>query len=40
LPAKRPKYSKLDNYGLKETTGMDMPTWQSAVDRFLEEMRI
>jgi len=40
LPAKRPKYSKLDNYGLKETIGIDMPTWQSAVDRFLEEMGI
>jgi len=38
LPAKRPKYSKLDNFGLFETTNFKMPEWKDAVDRFLKEI--
>jgi dTDP-4-dehydrorhamnose reductase len=38
LPAKRPKYSKLDNFGLYETVGFKMPDWKEAVDRFLKEI--
>ena len=38
LPAKRPKFSKLDNFGLKETVGIEMLQWENAVDRFLEEL--
>ncbi|ABR30931.1 dTDP-4-dehydrorhamnose reductase [Thermosipho melanesiensis] len=38
LPAKRPKYSKLDNFGLCETVGFKMPDWKEAVDRFLKEI--
>ena len=38
LPAKRPKYSKLDNFGLFETTNFKMPEWKDAVDRFLKEL--
>ena len=37
LPAKRPGYSVLDNYGLKETINYEMPDWQDATDRFLKE---
>lgn len=38
LPAKRPGYSVLDNYGLNETIGYEMPTWQNATDRFLVQL--
>lgn len=38
LPAKRPKYSKLDNFGLYETVGFKMPDWKGAVNRFLKEI--
>ena len=38
LPAKRPKYSKLSNFGLKETVNIEMPDWKNAVDRFLKEI--
>jgi len=38
LPAKRPKYSKLSNFGLKETVNIEIPDWKNAVDRFLEEI--
>ncbi|AKI96634.1 dTDP-4-dehydrorhamnose reductase [Kosmotoga pacifica] len=37
FPAKRPKYSKLSNFGLKETVNIEMPDWKNAVDRFLKE---
>nr|MBP7237898.1 dTDP-4-dehydrorhamnose reductase [Petrotogaceae bacterium] len=30
LPAKRPDYTVLDNFGFKETTGYEMPSWQEA----------
>jgi len=40
LPAKRPKYSKLDNFGLKETVNFEMPHWKDAVARFLKEVKI
>ncbi|APT76063.1 dTDP-4-dehydrorhamnose reductase [Marinitoga sp. 1137] len=39
LPAKRPGYSVLDNYGLKETINHEMPEWQNATDRFLKELK-
>ncbi|OOC44208.1 dTDP-4-dehydrorhamnose reductase [Thermosipho sp. 1074] len=38
LPAERPKFSKLDNFGLKETLDIEMPHWKNAVDRFLKEL--
>lgn len=37
LPAKRPKFSVLDNFGFKETVNWEMPDWKDAVDRFLKE---
>ncbi|MBO8139974.1 MAG: dTDP-4-dehydrorhamnose reductase [Thermosipho sp. (in: Bacteria)] len=39
LPAKRPGYSVLDNYGLKEAVNFEMPDWQDATDRFLKELK-
>ncbi|NUU97770.1 dTDP-4-dehydrorhamnose reductase [Marinitoga sp. 1138] len=39
LPAKRPGYSVLDNYGLKETINHEMPKWQNATDKFLKELK-
>ncbi|MDK2886826.1 MAG: dTDP-4-dehydrorhamnose reductase [Thermosipho sp. (in: thermotogales)] len=38
LPAKRPKYSKLDNFGLYETVSFKMPDWNDAVERYLKEI--
>lgn len=38
LPANRPGYSVLDNFGLKEVIGYDLPSWQDATDRFLKEL--
>lgn len=40
LPAKRPGYSVLDNFGLKETINFEMPSWQEATDRFLKELNL
>ena len=37
-PAKRPKFSALDNFPLKETFGYELPYWKDATDRFLKEM--
>jgi len=34
-PAKRPPYSVLDNFPLKETIGYMLPTWQEATEEFL-----
>lgn len=34
-PAKRPKFSVLDNFPLKETIGYNLPGWQQATDKFL-----
>ncbi|MGL5367214.1 MAG: SDR family oxidoreductase [Cetobacterium somerae] len=39
LPAKRAEYSKLDSSKLETTIGEKIPTWESGVDRFLNEMR-
>jgi dTDP-4-dehydrorhamnose reductase len=36
--ARRPEYSALDNFPLKETIGYTLPSWQDATDRFLEEL--
>lgn len=39
LPAKRPDYTVLDNFGFKETTGYEMPSWQEATLRFISAMK-
>lgn len=39
LPAKRPAYSKLDSNKVEKLLGEKIPTWQSGIDRFLEEMK-
>lgn len=39
LPAKRPDYTVLDNFGFKETTGYEMPSWQEATIRFISAMK-
>ena len=36
--AKRPPFSALDNFGLQETIGINLPDWQDATRRFLKEM--
>lgn len=40
LSAKRPGYSVLDNFGLKETINFEMPSWQDATNRFLKQMNL
>jgi dTDP-4-dehydrorhamnose reductase len=37
--ATRPTFSPLDPFGTKQTIGYDLPTWQNATDRFLQEIR-
>lgn len=39
LPAKRPDYTVLDNFGFKETVGYEMPSWQEATLRFISAMK-
>lgn len=39
LPAKRAEYSKLDSSKLEEVIGEKLPTWESGIDRFLNEMK-
>ena len=39
LPAPRAEYSKLDSSKLEAVIGEKLPTWESGIDRFLEEMR-
>lgn len=39
LPAKRPKYSVLDNFPLKDVIGYELPSWQEAVDNFLKTVK-
>ncbi|MGL4935883.1 MAG: dTDP-4-dehydrorhamnose reductase [Cetobacterium sp.] len=39
LPAPRAEYSKLDSSKLEDVIGEKLPTWQSGIDRFLQEMR-
>ena len=38
LPAKRSKFSKLDSTKLENMVGEKIPSWQDAIDRFLEEL--
>ncbi len=38
LPAKRASYSKLDSSKLEQIINKKIPTWQSGIDRFLEEL--
>ena len=38
LPAKRSKFSKLDSTKLENMVGEKIPSWQNAIDRFLEEL--
>ena len=38
LPAPRPANSRLDTTKVKETFGISLPTWQSEVDRVLNEL--
>ncbi|MGL6167553.1 MAG: dTDP-4-dehydrorhamnose reductase [Fusobacteriaceae bacterium] len=37
LPAKRAPYSKLDSSKLEAVIGVKIPTWQDAIDRYLED---
>ncbi len=37
-PANRPGFSVLDNFGLKEVVGYNLPSWQDATKRFLHEL--
>ena len=39
LPAKRPEYSKLSSEKVEKLLGESLPSWQDAIDRFLEEMK-
>ena len=39
LPAKRAKYSKLDSSKLERTINKKIPSWQSGIDRFLNELK-
>jgi dTDP-4-dehydrorhamnose reductase len=38
--AMRPPFSVLDNFGSPETIGYDLPDWQDATRRFLNEMEL
>ena len=40
LPAKRPPFSVLDNFGSDEVLGYTLPSWQDATDRFLKELEM
>lgn len=40
IPAKRPKFSVLDNFPLKETIGYNLPGWQQATDKFLKNNKL
>ena len=39
LPAKRPHFSKLSSKKVEKLLGEKIPSWQSGIDRFLEEMK-
>lgn len=39
LAAERPAYSKLNSEKLEAAVGKKIPSWQSGIDRYLEEMR-
>ena len=38
LPASRPPFTALDNFGTKETIGYELPHWKDAISRFLKEI--
>ncbi len=38
LPAARGEFTKLDSSKLEKTIGCVLPTWQSGIDRFLQEL--
>ena len=38
LKAKRAEYTKLDSSKLEKAIGKKIPSWQSGIDRFLEEI--
>ncbi len=40
MAAKRPKFSVLDNFGVKETVGYNLPDWKNATSRFLQEKEV
>ncbi|MGL4393137.1 MAG: dTDP-4-dehydrorhamnose reductase [Fusobacteriaceae bacterium] len=40
LPAKRAEFTKLNSSKLEKVVGEKIPTWQSAIDRFLEELNL
>lgn len=37
-PAKRPKYSKLDNSKVEKVLNIDIPHWQTSVDKYLSDI--
>ena len=39
LPAKRPHFSKLSSMKVEKLLGEKISSWQSGIDRFLEEMK-
>ncbi|WP_297599072.1 dTDP-4-dehydrorhamnose reductase [uncultured Cetobacterium sp.] len=39
LPAKRAEFSKLDSTKIEKVLKKNLPTWQSGIDRFLNEMK-
>lgn len=39
-PAKRPQFSVLDNFPIKETIGYLLPDWQDATERFLTNSNV
>lgn len=39
-PAKRPKFSAMDSFPIKETLGVLPPTWEDATERFLQELSV
>lgn len=40
LPAQRPRFSVLDNFGTKETIKYLLPDWKNATTRFLSELEL
>lgn len=40
LPAKRPKYSVLDNFGYYETTGKKLRDWKSATSEYIKRLKL
>jgi len=40
LPARRPRCSVLDNFGIREAIGYDLPDWRDATARYLRELSL